>query len=346
MNETNRVPRIAIATEEKYTIHHWEDDRVLAEALCQKGNEVDILNWRDPHSWTAYDAIFVSSTWDIPAHPDEFIQWIESCSADRQRFINDKDLLIANVIKSRYLHVLQKEFGDDISAGHAITPSLFYARNADAANHTNAVGGRSLEDLLLEVDKKAGWTGKDIILKPIVSADGNHTYIYPRTGKDFPFIGDAAAVLDTTRAQEAFDTILDYPGSKGLILQPYISGVEEGEYSLVFFNEDFSHAVRKPNGFKQAASYGRSPVEEKDLPTGMAGFAQKIIRYTRSTYGEQSLTRARIDLWKGEKGWVLGEMEATEPNTNLQRFKGVQYEAILARYAQAVYNRAMELMKK
>lgn len=122
MNETNPAPRIAIATEEKYSTAHWEDDRKLAEALENKGCEVDILNWRDPHAWTTYDAIFVSSTWDIPAHPDEFIAWIESCSADRHRLINDKDLLIANVIKSRYLHVLQKEFGDDTSVGHAITP--------------------------------------------------------------------------------------------------------------------------------------------------------------------------------------------------------------------------------
>lgn len=227
-----------------------------------------------------------------------------------------------------------------------LPPSLFYARKADPANYTSAVDNRSLEDLLLELEKKPGWAGKDIILKPIVSADGNHTYIYPRADKDLPFIGDPSSVLDTSRAQQAFDTILDYPGSKGLILQPYINGVEEGEYSLVYFNEDFSHAVHKPKGFKQAASNGRIPVEEKDLPAGMAGFAQKIIRHAMAVYGNKSLTRTRIDLWKGEKGWVLGELEATEPNTNLQRFKSAQYEAILARYAQAVYTRAIEFKKK
>jgi hypothetical protein len=338
-------PMIAIITENKYSEpkNNWKDDVDLLQELIKIGCKAQIVSWRTGTAWDQYDAIFVSSSWDIPAYPVEFLEWLETCSKDKARLINDKDVIVDNIIKSRYLSYLIQEIGDDIRSGHAITPSKFFSRQPDINNATIGIGNGSLDVIIDLIDQDPIWQGKSIVFKPVISADGAHTYIFHRGNGGINNVSSQDYLLSYEAAKEKVDALLDRVELGGLIVQPYISGVEDGEYSLVFFDGVYSHAIRKPNGFRQADHQSRVPLQREDLPAGMLDFCNQLLQTMIRKYGENTLTRVRIDLFQNEGRFVLCEMECTEPNTNLQRFSPIEQKQIISQYAKAIKSRACQL---
>lgn len=353
MSLTAKQPRIAIATGEEYALpgnDTWQDDRDLRKAILaimKQEDGVDIINWRDQNkSWESYDAIFVSSTWDIPHHPEAFFQWVDRCTADRQRLINDSQLLLDNVIKSCYLQFLTDRFRQEPTPNCSIIPCAFYSETGDPICNVRAVHGKTLDQLIEDLTNvNPLWQAKGIVIKPIISADALSTYCYNTSGSDFPNIANPALLLDQPTAQRTFDRLTRMPQLRGTILQPYIAGVEQGEYSLVFFNDAFSHAVRKPGGFVQTSSKDRVPVTDNPDLSVMIDFGKKVLEHMADRYGSHALTRTRLDLFKDGDQYYLCELECTEPNTNLQRFPEKERTDILDRYAQAVYDQAVALMQ-
>lgn len=354
MSPSAKQPRIAIATGETYAWKDkllWDDDRGLQQALLSlTGGEgvVDILNWRDDSQpWESYDAIFVSSTWDIPHHPKEFFQWVDRCTTEKQRLINDSQLILDNVIKSCYLQFLLDRFEQDPLPNCFIIPCAFFSEKADPIYNIRAINGKTLDQLIDDLTIiNPLWKAKGIVIKPVISADALSTYLYNTSGSDFPNIANPALLLDRPAAQQTFDTLTRKPQLRGTILQPYIAGVEQGEYSLVFFNDNFSHAVRKPGGFVQTGSKDRVPVAASAELSDMIGFGEKVLEQMAGRYGSHALTRTRIDLFKDGDHYYLCELECTEPNTNLQRFPAKEQAVILERYAKAVYDQAFALMQQ
>ncbi|WP_276481060.1 ATP-grasp domain-containing protein [Paraflavitalea pollutisoli] len=354
MSLTAKQPRIAIATGEDYALPGkdcWKDDRDLRKALLSiMGQEegVDIINWRDENQpWERYDAIFVSSTWDIPHHPQAFFQWVDRCTTNRQRLINDSQLILDNVIKSCYLQFLMDRFQHEPLPNCSIIPCAFFGEKADPIYNVRAVNGKTLDQLIDDLTiVNPLWQAKGIVIKPVISADALSTYLYNTSGSEFPNIANPALLLDQPAAQQTFDRLTRQPQLRGIILQPYIDGVEQGEYSLVFFNDTFSHAIRKPGGFVQNSSKDRVPVTDPAELTDMIAFGKKALEHMADRYGSHALTRTRIDLFKDGDHYYLCELECTEPNTNLQRFDEPAQQEILKRYALAIYDQALVLMQQ
>ncbi|OJW01983.1 MAG: hypothetical protein BGO52_00430 [Sphingobacteriales bacterium 44-61] len=299
----------------------------------------EIVNWNGTNQWDQYDSIFVCSTWDIPKDPQKFLDWLDK----RERLINDKAVLIDNVIKSRYLSHLIQIIGEDYLKGNAITPSLFYSRKGNPVDNIKATGGSSLDDLLGERDNSPLWQGKPVVIKPVISADGIDTCIYNRNNIPIQLMKDQQHLLQGPEAQQHFDRLLDRADLRGVILQPYLSGVEQGEYSLIFLAGKFSHAIQKPNGFRQDDSTKRVPVSLASLPTGMIDFCHLLLKVMSQKYRKGSLTRVRVDLFQQGDHFVLCELECTEPNMNLQRFSSKEQDSLFQEYASAIKNRTLEL---
>ena len=57
----------------------FTDDLMLAEALGERGVEVERIPWDDADAgWGAYDAVVIRSTWDYASRREEFVRWAES----------------------------------------------------------------------------------------------------------------------------------------------------------------------------------------------------------------------------------------------------------------------------
>lgn len=323
----------------------FQDDRELMVELRSMAASVEILDWRNTITdWKGFDAIFISSTWDIPSHGEAFIQWIRDCNSDRNRVINDGQLIIDNVIKSRYLSRLIKKFGVRVHSGMAITPSYFIGINESEEDEINPIGNRSLKELFKELDATDpdNWLNRDIVMKPIVSADGNNTFLYKRIVHN-PNEKETDFILHSDAEAEKILQQLLISSARGIILQPYIQAVEEGEYCLVFFNDRYSHAIQKQGGFKNHSIKERRFVPEIQLPKNMLSFAKKIIQFMQESYHQNALTRTRIDFLYSNGQLVLCELECTEPNTNLQSLPADIKTEVLKNYASAIYQEAARL---
>ena len=346
---------IAIITEAGYSPGNrqraWFDDAGLAKALNRLGHKTDVLAWtRKAHDWRRYDALFVSTTWDACDRPQAFLDWLESAEADgHKRLINAREVLIDGFLKYRYMTKLEQRFRKDVQKPKGfITPSKFVLSSQNPDEGLEPLSDRKLADILAELGQTDPWLKADIVLKPGISADGKDTFLYKRYSHDLLLAATARnAVLDAEEAEKVFQRLARNSRRGGVIVQPYMRGVERGEYSLTYFENSFSHAVHKPAGFKQTDSQKRKMVEAADLPEHMLEFADYSVKQFRELYGAENVTRLRVDLFDEEGVPVLCELEAVEPNTNISvvaRDRGAAHaNSVFKAYAAAIDKRVRAL---
>ncbi|MEM6285481.1 MAG: hypothetical protein AAF787_25040, partial [Chloroflexota bacterium] len=343
--------RIAIATESKYVEKKpWDEDGWLKAALEGRGHTVDIIDWMDDSiNVQDYDAIFVSSTWNIPDAPSQFEDWLKRCEIGKPRLINPYAVLAEGIKKYDYMGLLLKQFGEVESDDGSIVPTRFYTVSPPPRGVYNleTLNGRTLEQILETLDKTDLWRGKDIVLKPATSADGKHTYVYNRSGNDVMVKAEYKdRILTTLREAEAeFDRIMQDPNSNGIMVQVYMPAVENGEYSLTFFDGQFSHAVQKPPGFRADNSNLRRLRKPDEI---MLAFAMRAIQYICDKFEVETLTRCRVDLFYGDNRCpILCELEFVDPNMNIKRVNEELGEAkrneVVSNLADAIERRTREL---
>ena len=155
--------------------------------------------------------------------------------------------------------------------------------------------GLELTDIGLILTER-GW--HSAFIKPAVGATSRETLRF----------GDDGPGLDA--GQRHLDRLLPV---EDLLVQPYLSSVEtEGELSVVFFDGQISHSVRKqplPGDYRAQDDYGASdrPVE---LNPAEATLARRVV----SAVG-QVLLYARTDFLRDDAGQLrLTELELTEPS--------------------------------
>ncbi|GBE25904.1 cycloserine biosynthesis protein DcsG [bacterium BMS3Bbin02] len=160
------------------------------------------------------------------------------------------------------------------------------------------------------------WGVDQVVIKPVVSASARGTAMFQ--GDDIVGISDHMA---------------SFPDA--MIAQPYQPAVETtGEASLVYFNGQYSHAVRKvptAGDFRTQTHLGGtlSPVEP--APTERA-----VAELVLGSIAERPLY-ARIDLVEGVDGPLLIELELIEPALYLPLCSGAP-----ARFAAAIAARLRE----
>ena len=266
--------RCAFLTLEDTAGYVIEDDDHARAPLRALGWEVQVVPWtRPPSPWDAYDAVVIRSTWDYPADPDAFLATLAGVERSGTPLFNPLDLVRWNVRKT-YLR-------DLAARGVPVVPTVFRDR----------LGPGDLAGVLDEV------AAAEAVVKPVVGANAHGAARVPRT----PLREQAAAV-------EA------YYAERALIAQPFVPHVTtEGEFSLFYFDGEYSHAVLKtpkPADFRVQEEHGGyvRPVEADDR---LRGTAQAVLR----ALGEAPLY-ARVDLVRASDGtgfWLM-ELELIEPS--------------------------------
>lgn len=135
------------------------------------------------------------------------------------------------------------------------------------------------------------------VVKPTISAGAWHTM---RLRVD---AGDLAAAL------------AGLPDNREYLVQPYVPEVASaGEWSLVFFDGVYSHAVLKraaAGEFRVQEKHGGT-VERAEPPAAAASVAQQALA-ALPDLGVRGVLYARVDLVETALGWRLMELELIEP---------------------------------
>ena len=275
----NSPRRIALAT--STSLPDWEkDDEPFIAALESRAFEVSQPAWDSAgEDWSRYDACLIRTTWDYQDRLPEFLTWIEKVSSVT-RLLNPREVLEWNIRKS-YL----RELEDD---GARCIPTRWLDR------------GESVT--LSEVVTSAGWSSG--FVKPVVGANARETHRF------------RAEASELERVQLELDRLL---ASESLMLQPYLASVEShGEVSIVFFDGEFSHGVRKipkAGDYRVQDDWGASDEpwtpNESELADG-----RRVLKCIESRCSpSERLLYARLDFLFLEDGTlVLNEAEVIEPS--------------------------------
>lgn len=271
-------------------------DNLLIQPFSQHGVHVDVISWHVTDiDWSQYDAVIVRSTWDYQEHADAFIDKLIEITKHDTVLINPLSLMQWNISK-RYLQILQTQ-------GITIIPSVFFDSVA-------------ISDIYAQF---AYFDTQEIIIKPLISANSDNTFRLDHTNL-IAQAGPLSNIFSTTPC----------------VIQPFLDSViNEGEYSLFYFNGEYSHTIRKvpkSGDFRVQEEHGGELItvipDERQLSA-----AAKVL----AALPEKSLY-ARVDLIRNPRAqkddiWQLMEVELIEPSLYFN-----MDEASPERFVQATLN--------
>jgi glutathione synthase/RimK-type ligase-like ATP-grasp enzyme len=251
-------------------------DALAKRALARFDIDVVGIPWDQENvNWGGFEAVVLRSCWDYFHRPAQFLSWIDRLHKQGVKLLNEHGIVRWNAEKT-YLR-------DLMHAGASVVPTVYATEDQRI----------SIADVLRE----QGW--ERAAIKPTVSGTSLHTWVSsPATqGHD----------------QYRLDGLLK---ERGMMLQKYLPEIEtEGELSLIYFDSEFSHAIRKvprPGDFRVQSDFGgtwASVNPDKDV----LGQADEIMRVS----GRDSVY-ARVDGVIHEGSFLLMELEVIEPDLFLE----------------------------
>ncbi len=255
-----------------------EDLPPLESALRNAGADVTIAEWDRPHDWSRFDIALLRSTWDYPQRLADFFDWVEAVS--RQTKLLDPPALVKWSSDKHYLRDLAEQE----------VPTVL-TKFVEPDQHPE----RQITELLSQPDVD------EFVVKPAVGAGSRDAQRFGREEK-----GDAA--------RHALRMLNE---KRSVLLQPYLARVDElGETALMYFDGEFSHAIRKgpllrrkegptTELFAKEAITARVP-DAAELRVGAR--ALQAIPFETPLY-------ARVDLIRDQQGDpVVLELELIEPS--------------------------------
>jgi hypothetical protein len=181
-------------------------DQLVLPYLHQSDVATVAVAWDDPSiGWATFDAVILRSCWDYHLRPTAFRTWLMQLESQGVRVWNAVPVVRWNMDK-QYLHDLHQ-------TGVAIPPSRWFDHEAVVDLH--AILGTE------------GWSR--VVIKPRISATAHHTWV---------------ATARTLQADQR--TLNQLLQQGGVLIQPFIDEiVTQGEWSLIYFDKHYSHAVVK-----------------------------------------------------------------------------------------------------
>ena len=216
---------IIILTDDNYLNKPESDaaleDRVLQEALEEKGLTVDRRSWADStYDWSQTRCAIFRTTWDYFHKGTQWNQFLNTIS-NQTRLINDLETVRWN---------MDKHYLGDLSTRGIHIPETLYLEAGES---------RSLKMLQIET----GW--QDMILKPCFAGTARHTYrLNPEN------LSKHESIFSDLIKNEAF---MLQPFLRNVMTQ--------GEISIMIIGGQFTHAVikrAKSGDFRVQSDFGGS----------------------------------------------------------------------------------------
>lgn len=253
------------------------DDRWLLAAARDRGLDATVVRWDDPAvDWSAFDAVWLRSCWDYHLRYAEFTAWLRRADDAGTRFVNAADVVLRNSHK-RYLLRLQQD-------GIPVAPLRLVPQGErfDTA--------RFLAETAAEMD----WP--DVVIKPAVSASAYRTWR-----------------ASTLPREESAARVAEMLADGDVIFQRFVPEIgTRGEWSVIFFDGGFSHAVRRlpPAGeFRSQLEFGATLAVATPSTPMLATAHTALLRLCDG----RAPCVARLDLVDTGSGPVVMEVELIEP---------------------------------
>lgn len=249
-----------------------EDDRLAIQCLLDERVDAEPIAWDAPDvDWTAFHSIVLRSCWDYHNRPEEFAQWVQRLAAIDAPLWNRPNLVLWNMNK-RYLSSLDAK-------GIRTAPTMWLDKGSRA----------SLSGIMREQD----W--EKAVVKPVISASADRTWLVSAHHAD--------------NEQPDMDAMLK---QTEVMVQQFVEEITiRGEWSFVFLNKEYSHAVLKQpatDDFRVQEEFGGTLSNDTPSPNivEQAGRIMALV--------EGPCLYARVDAVDTGEGLLLMELELIEPH--------------------------------
>lgn len=181
-------------------------DRLLFEPLANRGWTVEEVSWRNKQiNWGQFEAVIIRSPWDYQQDPTAFISTLQKIDQSSAQLENKLDLVKWNLDKT-YLRDLQNQQIE-------IVPTLWET-------------AFDKEEYPYFFDK---FETDEIIIKPTVSANADDTFRIKQDQRE-GYIPELSKIFS----------------NRPFLVQPFMNSIiTEGEFSLFFFGDTYSHSILK-----------------------------------------------------------------------------------------------------
>ncbi|MFH0836539.1 MAG: hypothetical protein V1870_00250 [Candidatus Aenigmatarchaeota archaeon] len=250
-------------------------DLLLVEPLKKQGYDVEFISWDEKGVlWTEFDAVVLRSCWDYHIRFKEFSKWLDQLKKNNVCVWNSIDVVKWNANK-KYLLDLQ-------SQGISIVPTLIVKQKTTPR--------------LKKIIEDNKWS--EIIIKPVIGASSHDI--------------SRIKLEEVDSMKKEFSRMLN---RTDVIIQPFMKEVLlTGEYSFIFFDDDYSHAVLKTpiyGDFRTQKKYGA--IEISTQPNkNMIKQVRNIIKTAMKLLKSRFLY-ARVDCINCNGKMLLMELELIEP---------------------------------
>jgi hypothetical protein len=256
-----------------YTVETVPDeDKILSELLDELSIDYQFEIWSNPSvNWTMYDVLLLKSPWDYFDYYQDFRHWCARIQELGIPVLNDLSLVLWNSSKE-YLLAIQKQ-------GFGVIP-------------TKVISTGALEEFQLW--KASQSPSAEFVIKPAVSGGSKNTLRF--------------TIQNIAQVQDQIETWLR---DEAYLLQPFVSEIaQEGEYSYIFFDGKFSHAVLKKamkGEFRVQHFFGGSVHSFEPSKEDLDQITPYVEQFAAGTL------YARVDgIWR-EGQFLLMELELIEP---------------------------------
>jgi glutathione synthase/RimK-type ligase-like ATP-grasp enzyme len=255
-----------------YLSGYVSDDELTIKHLHDFGWSVEMVSWHRNYDWSQFDVVVIRSTWDYQRDPDAFLAVLESIDHSNAHLENSLELVQWNLRKTYLRDIALK--------GGLIIPTLWQEETLDR---------KKLESFFDELETE------ELIIKPIIGASAGYTFRLPRSQSNVKI-----PMLEKIFNRRAY------------IVQPFMPNiVEEGEFSLIYFEGMHSHTILKTpktNDFRVQEEYGGNIHLVKAEPELLQS-GQHVINSL-----PQRPLYARADFIRTEQGtFAVMELELIEP---------------------------------
>lgn len=276
----------------------WKDkikeDLLLQKELIKNGMDAEIISWQNNDiNYNEYCCLILRSVWGYQNSYEQFKKWLLYIKKNNIVIFNDVDIILSNIKKDVQFEILRKHDIPYISTK--------FLKNA--------------------VDwSKIGFCEQKFVIKPIISGSGNNTYKF-----------DINEEIDIC-IRKKYEAILQQPDN-GLMIQPFVSGIDKGEYSCIFIDGINTHnMLRFPGvlGEKKKTQY------LTEIPKNVLDLATKVMNIPEFS----GYLYARVDIvLKNNEPYIM-EVELTEPDLLIKYISDeVTQEQVLNRFAKKIERR-------
>ncbi len=250
-------------------------DDLLIAPLATLGWQTTMVSWRDNSvNWNDYQAVIIRSPWDYQDDAQAFLQVLSNIEHSSAHLENNLATVTWNIDKS-YLKALAEK-------GVTIVPTLW----AESFN----------EQQLAQYFHKLN--AEQLVLKPRISANADNTFW-----------------LKKSSYQQQLPQLTEIFSKTAYMAQPFMESVlNEGEFSLFYFNGQYSHAILKTpkaDDFRVQEEHGGS-LKTIDPEAELQRCAEKALIALQQINGMPLY--ARVDFVRHQNSFALMEAELIEPS--------------------------------